>query len=189
MLPINNTHSVTTPHLDVWIQHHHKVLGNFTNFCSAEYLVPDCHPVASATTSGHGLWTEYECKVCCTGGRNLYIGSFKQKLPKKCSAEGKARGWWLAGSPLEWRILAGSAAIHKLQNYLREGEWKHPRTSYIVQLSFSAQTRACRASHRQSTPCLLLCYPSLPQPPAVTPSWSSSPFYFFFFFCCWAQDL
>lgn len=161
MLSINNVHSVMTLHLDVLIRHHHKMLGIFTKSWSAEkYLVLHSHPFFGVTTSGRGLWTEYECKVSCMGGRNLYIGSFKEM--NKHSAKGKACGWRLAGLPMEWRTLTGSAAIHKLQNRLCEAGWKHSLMSYMVQISSSAQRRACRAFHRQSTSCLLLCYPFSP---------------------------
>lgn len=52
----------------------------------------------------------------------------------KRSAKGKACGWRLAGLPMEWRILTGSAAIHELQNRLCEAGWKHSLMSYMVQI-------------------------------------------------------
>jgi len=64
------------------------------------------------------------------GGRNLYVGSFKKM--NKLSAEVTAHGWPLAGLPVEWRILAVSAAICEVQNQQHEGEWKHSLMSYTV---------------------------------------------------------
>lgn len=53
---------------------------------------------------------------------------------------------------------------------------EHSLVSCGVQSSSSAQTRACKASHRQSMSSLLLCNPSLPW---STPAHASpSPFYF-----------
>lgn len=153
-----------TSHLDVWIQHHHKVLGNFMEFCSTEkYLVLHCHPFVCVTTSGHGLWTEYDCQVSCMGSGNLYIGSFRQK--NKRSAEGMARGWRLAGLPIEWGILAGSAAIHELQN------WEE-LTDVLCGTAFFFSTKKCLQSIPQTK--YLLSSFVLPFP-ATTPRGHSFP--------------
>lgn len=101
--------------LPIWIYKFNITTRHWIISLSSEVQKNICFK--TVTPVRNNFWSQavnWAWMVSCLGSWDLYPGSFKQK--NKCTAEGKARGWQLAGFFTEWRILAGSAATHELWN-------------------------------------------------------------------------